>query len=146
MVYAFATVYFTFLASQDCSISFLCWTYVCLCLSFYRCDLKVIDYLPKMFLLIASLNFRLHTMKVLVNLAVILLAFIANQRVESHGVQPLSLVQIDKAVVALNGEAFIKASPSLLGIQVSFFFLIFSSYYQDIFVIVFLRRFNEMYI
>ena len=40
--------------------------------------------------------------------------------VTSHGDQPLSRIAIHKAVFALNDLAYIKASPPILGLKVSF--------------------------
>lgn len=39
--------------------------------------------------------------------------------VKSHGVQPLSRIDILRTVMALHESAYIKASPSVLGLTVS---------------------------
>lgn len=43
--------------------------------------------------------------------------------VKSHGVQPLSRINILETVMALHEEAYIKASPSVLGVTVGFTFM-----------------------
>lgn len=54
----------------------------------------------------------------------VLLAFLlvcsVPQKVWSHGDQPLSKVALHKATVSLLDLAYIKASPTVLGLQVSF--------------------------
>ncbi|KAL0420865.1 UNVERIFIED_CONTAM: putative inactive purple acid phosphatase 1 [Sesamum latifolium] len=56
-------------------------------------------------------------MKVFLNLLVVLWAVVSLEEVKSHGVQPLSLIAIEQAVIALDNNAYIKASPSLLGVN-----------------------------
>ncbi|KAL0315067.1 UNVERIFIED_CONTAM: putative inactive purple acid phosphatase 1 [Sesamum calycinum] len=60
---------------------------------------------------------RSNAMKVFLNLLVVLWAVVSLEEVTSHGVQPLSLIAIEKAVIALDNNAYIKASPSLLGVN-----------------------------
>ncbi|KAK6133900.1 hypothetical protein DH2020_032361 [Rehmannia glutinosa] len=56
-------------------------------------------------------------MKVFLNLLVVLWALVSIEEVTSHGVQPLSIIAIEKAVIALDNKAYIKASPSVLGVN-----------------------------
>lgn len=56
----------------------------------------------------------------LLTIFVVLLAATYLQCVLSHGVQPLSRIAIQRAEFALHDEAFVKVSPSLLGLGVSF--------------------------
>lgn len=58
-------------------------------------------------------------MRVELCLLVILSILLSLQGVTSHGVQPLSTIAIDKAVIAIDKHASIKASPSVLGLKVS---------------------------
>ncbi|KAK6133947.1 hypothetical protein DH2020_032305 [Rehmannia glutinosa] len=58
-------------------------------------------------------------MKVFLNLLVVLWALVSLEEVTSHGVQPLSTIAIEKAIIALDNKAYIKASPSVLGVNVS---------------------------
>lgn len=51
---------------------------------------------------------------------VVFLAATHLQCAVSHGDQPLSKIAIHKAAVALHVKAFVKVSPSLLGLGVSF--------------------------
>lgn len=50
----------------------------------------------------------------------ILLVLLTLQEVRSHGDQPFSKIAIHKAMFALHDSAFVKASPTVLGIKVSF--------------------------
>lgn len=61
---------------------------------------------------------------VFLNLLAILLAFLSLESVISHGVQPLSLIDIHKAVIAIDDQAYIRASPLVLGVNVSFYHLL----------------------
>lgn len=54
-----------------------------------------------------------------VSLAFLLVCLVV-QRVWSHGYHPLSKVAVHKATVSLLDLAYIKASPAVLGLQVSF--------------------------
>lgn len=56
-------------------------------------------------------------MKVLLKLLVVLWAVVSLEEVASHGVQPFSVIAIEKAVIALDSKAYIKASPSVLGLN-----------------------------
>ncbi|KAH6798704.1 Purple acid phosphatases superfamily protein [Perilla frutescens var. frutescens] len=56
-------------------------------------------------------------MKVFVKLLVFLWALVILEEAASHGVQPLSVIAIEKAVVALDKNANVKASPSILGLN-----------------------------
>ncbi|XP_030956900.1 probable inactive purple acid phosphatase 1 isoform X1 [Quercus lobata] len=47
----------------------------------------------------------------------ILLVFTTLQEAWSHGDQPLSKIAIHKAIVDLNGQAYVKASPTVLGVK-----------------------------
>lgn len=58
-------------------------------------------------------------MKVFLKLLVVLWALASLEDVTSDGVQPLSVIAIEKAVIALDNKAYIKASPSVLGFNVS---------------------------
>ncbi|KAK2966708.1 hypothetical protein RJ640_007995, partial [Escallonia rubra] len=50
-------------------------------------------------------------------LLAVFLALVSLEGVASHGVQPLSRISIHKAVVALDDRAYVKASPSVLGLS-----------------------------
>ncbi|XP_051122547.1 probable inactive purple acid phosphatase 1 [Andrographis paniculata] len=56
-------------------------------------------------------------MEVLPNLLAVLWALASLTVVTSHGIQPLSVIAIDKAVIALDNKAYIKASPTILGVK-----------------------------
>lgn len=56
-------------------------------------------------------------MKVLLKLVVVLWAVVSLEEVASHGIHPFSLLAVEKAVVALDNKAYIKASPSVLGLN-----------------------------
>lgn len=56
-------------------------------------------------------------MMVPLNLLVVLWAAASLGEVTSHGVQPLSRIAIEKAVIALDNKAYVKASPSILGVN-----------------------------
>ncbi|PIN02295.1 Purple acid phosphatase [Handroanthus impetiginosus] len=56
-------------------------------------------------------------MNVFVNFLLVIWASVSLQEVTSHGVQPLSVIHIEKTVIALDNDAYIKASPSVLGVN-----------------------------
>lgn len=58
------------------------------------------------------------------NLVFLLVLLATLQEARSHGDQPLSKIDIHKAVFALDDLAYVKASPSILGIKVCFIDLI----------------------
>lgn len=64
-------------------------------------------------------GFRLNAMELLVNLLMVLCALGSLAEVTSHGVQPLSAIAIENTVILLDNKAYIKASPSVLGVKVS---------------------------
>lgn len=49
------------------------------------------------------------------------------QEVRSHGDQPLSKIAVHKAVSALHAHAFVKASPTILGLKVNFLITLFGA-------------------
>lgn len=51
----------------------------------------------------------------------ILLILATLEEVASHGDQPLKKIDVQKASFALNHQAYIKVSPTVLGLKVSFF-------------------------
>ncbi|XP_057777288.1 probable inactive purple acid phosphatase 1 [Salvia miltiorrhiza] len=55
-------------------------------------------------------------MKALVKLVVVLWALVRLEEAAADGVQPLSVIAIEKAVLALDKNAYVKASPSILGL------------------------------
>lgn len=71
------------------------------------------------FLLALISDFRCNEMNLFVKLLVVLWALVSLEEAASHGVQPLSLIAIEKAAVALDKNAYVKASPSVLGLNVS---------------------------
>lgn len=56
----------------------------------------------------------------------ILLGLIIIQEATSHGEQPLSRIAIHEATFALHDLAYIKASPTVLGLRVSLNHVLFS--------------------
>lgn len=56
---------------------------------------------------------------VFLTLLVTLLGLVSLESVKSHGIQPLSLIAIDKVVIAIDDKAYIRASPVVLGLNVS---------------------------
>ncbi|OMO72009.1 hypothetical protein COLO4_27884 [Corchorus olitorius] len=54
-------------------------------------------------------------------LQTILLVLAILQEASSHGVQPLSRIAVHKTTFALDNRAFVKASPTVLGLNVSFY-------------------------
>lgn len=56
-------------------------------------------------------------MNLFLKLLVVLWALVCLEEAASHGVQPLSLIAIEKAAVALDKNAYVKASPSVLGLN-----------------------------
>lgn len=71
------------------------------------------------FLLALISDFRCNEMNPFVKLLVVSWALVSLEEAASHGVQPLSLIAIEKAAVALDKNAYVKASPSILGLNVS---------------------------
>lgn len=59
-------------------------------------------------------------MKLFVQLAVVLWALVSLEEATANGVQPLSRIAIEKAVISFDKNAYVKASPSVLGVNVSF--------------------------
>ena len=49
----------------------------------------------------------------------ILLVLVTLQEVRSHGDQPFSKIAIHKTMFALRDSAYVKASPTVLGVKVS---------------------------
>lgn len=71
-------------------------------------------------------DFRCNEMNFFVKLLVVLWALVVSlEEAASHGAQPLSVIAIEKAVVALDKNAYVKASPSILGLKVSLAFMYF---------------------
>lgn len=60
-------------------------------------------------------------MRIFLNFPAILWVLFTLQGVASHGDHPLSRIAIHKAVAAVDNNAYIKASPSVLGLTVSFY-------------------------
>lgn len=56
-------------------------------------------------------------MRILLTLLGILVALLKLQWVTSHGVQPLSMIDINSAVIALDDKAYIRATPIILGLN-----------------------------
>ncbi|KAL6538770.1 polynucleotide adenylyltransferase [Orobanche minor] len=56
-------------------------------------------------------------MKVLLKVLMVLWALVSLEEVKSHGVQPLSVIAIEKSIIALDTKAYIKASPAVLGVN-----------------------------
>lgn len=68
-------------------------------------------------------EFRCNEMNVFVQLAVVLWALASLEEATANGVQSLSKIAIEKAVISLDKNAYVKASPSVLGVNVSFPFM-----------------------
>ncbi|KAG6429787.1 hypothetical protein SASPL_107840 [Salvia splendens] len=62
-------------------------------------------------------EFRCNEMKVFVQLAVVLWALVSLEEATANWVQPLSKIAIEKAVISLDKNAYVKASPSVLGVN-----------------------------
>ncbi|GAA0139722.1 phosphatase [Lithospermum erythrorhizon] len=60
-------------------------------------------------------SWRWNAMRFLFVFLVILWSQLTLQGVNSHGVQPLSLISVERTVVAIDSNAYLKASPSVLG-------------------------------
>lgn len=70
------------------------------------------------------------------NLAILLVLLATLQETRSHGEQPLSKIDVHKAVFALHDLAYVKASPSILGITVCFIDLVACVFHVTSFLIV----------
>lgn len=77
-------------------------------------------------------DFAVDAMGTLVALLSVMLTLVSLQGVTCHGVQPLSRIAIHKTVLALDSHASIKATPSVLGVNVSSnsFFLLAHVYHS----------------
>lgn len=62
---------------------------------------------------------RCNEMKVFVKFVVVLWALVSLKEAAADGVQPLSVIAIEKTVLALDNNAYVKASPSIIGLNVS---------------------------
>ncbi|GER43805.1 purple acid phosphatase 27 [Striga asiatica] len=82
----------------------------------------------KFFPLTLMFDFRYSAMKDFLKLLVVLWATVSLEEVISHGIQPLSTIAIQNAVIDLDSKAYIKASPSVLGVNLVILYTIeFSS-------------------
>lgn len=98
--------------------------------------LVVVEYkdgLSCMFLVILIISDTgFGAMRVFMALLMVFWALVSLEGVISHGVQPLSRIAIHKTVFAIDNDAYIKASPSVLGNKVSWKCMIKAFHYTPL--------------